>query len=141
MVLCCDLGDIYGKNYVKSSSSSLMIYYSDTSNQHDLPRPTMVQFKDNDDVHKAVVCVQEGSTAATPVTAAPSSVRGFAVPSTADELHHAKSRWSEDSWQFKTLRYVYISMLLVVHIELLYSSHFRPAALSNKWYLHLHIVI
>jgi hypothetical protein len=94
--------------------------------RQELPR-TMLQFKDDDDIHKAVVCVQEVSTAAmplrnnndntrstsTPVIAA-ASVRGFAVPSTADELHHAKSRWSEESWQFKALRYVYISMLYLV---------------------------
>ena len=32
--------------------------------------------------------------------------RGFTLPSTAEEIHHAKERWSEDSWQFKALRYV-----------------------------------
>ena len=34
--------------------------------------------------------------------------RGFAIPSSALELHHAKNRWSEDSWQMKALRYVMI---------------------------------
>ena len=34
--------------------------------------------------------------------------RGFSIPSSALELHHAKTRWSEDSWQMKTLRYVMI---------------------------------
>lgn len=34
--------------------------------------------------------------------------RGFSIPSSAGELHHAKARWSEDSWQMKTLRYVMI---------------------------------
>ena len=32
--------------------------------------------------------------------------RGFTLPSTAEEIYHAKERWSEDSWQFKALRYV-----------------------------------
>ena len=32
--------------------------------------------------------------------------RGFTLPSTAEEIDHAKERWSEDSWQFKALRYV-----------------------------------
>ena len=32
--------------------------------------------------------------------------RGFTLPSTAEEINHAKERWSEDSWQFKALRYV-----------------------------------
>lgn len=43
--------------------------------------------------------------------------RGFTLPSTAEEIHHAKERWSEDSWQFKALRYVVCYHIIIMHLQ------------------------
>ena len=43
--------------------------------------------------------------------------RGFTLPSTAEEIYHAKERWSEDSWQFKALRYVVCYHIIIMHLQ------------------------
>mmetsp|Transcript_23055 Transcript_23055/g.42325 ORF Transcript_23055/g.42325 Transcript_23055/m.42325 type:complete len:319 (-) Transcript_23055:469-1425(-) len=62
-------------------------------------------------------------------TATRATRRGFAIPSTGEELHHAKGRWSEDSWQMKALTFInsdavqkFFICLLVLDVLILFTE-------------------
>lgn len=62
-------------------------------------------------------------------TATRATRRGFAIPSTVEELHHAKGRWSEDSWQMKALTFInsdavqkFFICLLVLDVLILFTE-------------------
>lgn len=55
--------------------------------------------------------------------------RGFAIPSTADEIKEANARWGEDAWQMKALRFInsdgvqrFLIFLLVLDVLILFTE-------------------
>lgn len=78
--------------------------------------------------------------------------RGFAIPSTADEIKEANARWGEDAWQMKALRFInsdgvqrFLIFLLVLDVlilftelgELKYIIYMVPAGFCSY---HVHII-
>lgn len=61
---------------------------------------------EDDDGYAEEAVVQKMETADPANKAKGTGRRGFAVPSTDHELDHARSRWSENSWQLKLLNFI-----------------------------------